>query len=277
MVLSAKVKVFLEEERMRRERRPGIAWGTFDSHRVCGRPDVGGPFLAFHKRMHAILRNALSTRGLSLHPTKCQLQTTRGDFQRGDIVIEEGFSIVVLPHGACLDLLGTKLSLQDPTGCEIAHRVAAGWSKFWALKRLLTKKHLSLNKRLRLFNSTVAGTILWGAESWTPRVEELGRLRATQNAMLRRIVCSGRGEGEDWVDWIQRATHQARRIARDAGVKDWVHEHFMRKWRWAGHDARMPVSKMGHCRDELAGFVLADSQPQMATAREAIQATVDEI
>ena len=193
--------------------------------------------------MLAMLRSVLSSRGLSLHPTKCQVQTNREYFQRGRIQVEEGFSIEVLPHGACLDLLGTKLSLQDPTGSEITHRIATGWSKFCALNKMLTRKNFSLNKRLKLFHSTVSGTVLWGAESWTPRVEELRRLRATQNAMLRRIVCCGRAEGEDWVEWAKRATRQARRLAQNVGAKEWVCEHFVKKWKWAGHLARMHASE----------------------------------
>ena len=84
--------------------------------------------------MLSILRKALNSRGLSLHPAKGQAQTSREYFKRGQVVIEESVPIEVIPVGECLDLLGTKLCLQDPTGSEITHRIAKGWSKFFGFE-----------------------------------------------------------------------------------------------------------------------------------------------
>ena len=95
---------------------------------------------------------------------------------------------------------------------------------------------------MKLFDATVTETVLWAAESWTPRAEELRRLKATQSAMLRRIVGCGRQEGEQWVDWVQRATHKAREHAGSAGLKEWAPEHFRRKWKWASRVATSSCS-----------------------------------
>jgi hypothetical protein len=180
------------------------------------------------------LRGALARRGISLHPSKCKVQTNRHDFtQRGFVCLDDGFSIQILQQGDCLELLGTALSLDDFTGIEIDNRIAVGWRKFWSLKRLLLNRSFSLKKRLLLFDSTVTECVLWGAESWTPRVGELNRLKATQNTMLRRIVGIGRCDGEDWIEWMKRATCRVRAMASDAKLKEWVPEHFRRKWRWA--------------------------------------------
>ena len=96
---------------------------------------------------------------------------------------------------------------------------------------------------MRLFDSTVAECVLWGTESWTPRAEELRRMSVAQQTMLRRIVGSGRRKDEPWSDWIQRATGRARQVARSAAVKEWVPEHFRRKWNWAGKVARTPLTE----------------------------------
>jgi hypothetical protein len=37
--------------------------------------------------------------------------------------------------------------------------------------------------------------------------------------MLRKIVGKRRGEEEEWLDWIQRATHKALDCANNAGEK----------------------------------------------------------
>ena len=102
------------------------------------------------------------------------------------------FCIDVLKEGEHLELLGTVVSLEDVTGAEIENRVVAGWRKFWDLKRLLLNKSYSLRKRLKLFDATVTETVLWAAELWTPRTEELRRFKATHSATLRRIVGCGR-------------------------------------------------------------------------------------
>ena len=59
--------------------------------------------------------------------------------------------------------------------------------------------------------------------------------------MLRRICGVPRHSTEEWVPWIQRATHKSRQLALDAGVRDWVQAHALRKWSWAGHAARRPA------------------------------------
>ena len=139
----------------------------------------------------------------------------------------------------------------------MANRVAVGWRKFWAMRQLLMSHGFSLKKRLELFESTVSGTILWASESWTPRAEELKRLQATQNAMLRTIVNVRRADEETYIDWIVRSTHKAREIAVSAGATLWAQAHFWKKWRWAGHVARMTwdqwVPKVTRWRDAASG------------------------
>ena len=141
------------------------------------------------RRMLISLREALAKRALELHPSKCKAQTNLENWhRRGEIKIEEGFNIEVLPEGQGLKLLGTLLTLEDTTGNEMRNRIASGWRMFWSMKPLLLNGKVSAKKRLRLLNSTVAKCVLWSCQSWTPRVEELKRLRSTQRAMMWKIV-----------------------------------------------------------------------------------------
>eukprot|EP00973_Karenia_brevis_P079033 10967489-Karenia_brevis.AAC.1 len=45
-------------------------------------------------------------------------------------------------------------------------------------------------------------------------------------------------EVDDWVEWVQRATHTAEEHLRRCGIEDWVTAQRRKKWRWAGHLAR---------------------------------------
>lgn len=137
-----------------------------------------------------------------------------------------------------LGLLGTILSLNDVTRQEINNRIEAGWKMFWGLKRVLLNDRVSINRRLRLFDSTVGSCVTWCCESWTPRASELRYLESARRSMLRKMVCQRRGPDEEWLQWIVRATHKALDKAEHCSVKNWCTYHYERKWRWALHVAR---------------------------------------
>eukprot|EP00959_Pyramimonas_sp_CCMP1952_P336902 7054739-Pyramimonas_sp.AAC.1 len=93
---------------------------------------------------------------------------------------------------------------------------------------------ICIEKRLRLFNSTVTGCALWARESWTPRVEGLRKLIVAQNRMLRKIAGCSRAADEPRVDWVLWATQRARHLIENNGLKGWAPEHIRRTWLWAG-------------------------------------------
>ena len=126
---------------------------------------------------------------------------------------------------------------------------------------------VSFQKRFKLFDSTVTSSVMWCAESWTPRADELQRLKVAQRAMIRRIHGGRRVPEEPWLEWIRRVTPKALQIAKDAKVRDWVNMHFERKWNWAGHIARRPcialTSKVSFWRDS----VWQDIEQEMGSQR----------
>ena len=66
--------------------------------------------------------------------------------------------------------------------------MAAGWRKFFMLKRELTTRSYSLRDRLRLFHGTITPTVLYESASWTLSLELENRVRRTQRQMLRMIL-----------------------------------------------------------------------------------------
>ena len=175
------------------------------------------------QRMILHLRHALQQRGLSLHPSKCQVQTNVAEWDlRGEIALTADFSIDFLPEEEPLTVLGTALSLRDVTACEVQHRIKTGWRLFWSLKALLLKRNSSLKRRLRLLDSFVGSCVLWCAKSWTLRTEEIRFLKTVHRAMLRRIIFAGRGQDEDYINFIRRTTRRAETYAKTSGVRDWI-------------------------------------------------------
>ena len=195
------------------------------------------------KRMVLQLREALAKRGLSLHPSKCQVQTNVNNWRlRGNVSLSDDFSVFFLQGGEPLTVLGTSLALRDVSQHEIRNRIAAGWRLFWSLKPLLLKKSSSLHRRLRVFDSTVRSCVLWCCQSWTPRAEEARLLDVARRSMLRRIVGAARAPGAEYIPWMRRSTHKAEDLARATGVKNWVEAFLLSKWDWAGHVIRRPTS-----------------------------------
>ena len=191
------------------------------------------------KRMMAKVRASFAKYGLTLHPAKCKVQTNRVEhFPRGSTVVKNGFAVEILPEGASLTVLGTHLNLDDPTKYEITNRIAAGWRMFWAMSKLLMNRKISINRWMRVLDSTVGSCVLWCTESWTPRTEEMQKLESARRSMLRKILGLKRGSDEDWIQWLQRCTRKALSIADQVGVRSWVSSHLRRKWFWAGHLAR---------------------------------------
>ena len=96
------------------------------------------------KRMIISLKGALARRGLSLHPSKCKVQTIDADWKRrGAVELEAGFSVEILGPDESLTLLGTVLNLADPTEKELEHRLASSWRLFWGMKPLLLNSSAS--------------------------------------------------------------------------------------------------------------------------------------
>ena len=150
----------------------------------------------------------------------------------------QDFFLEVLPAGEGLKILGTKVTLDGHISKEISNWIAARWAKFHSLKALLTAKGASLKKRLRLFDSTVGCSVLWCCESWALREEDKQQLRTAFHHMLRIVVNIKRAPNEDYIHWIQRVTRKARRLADEAGVRNWLQYQARAQWRWAGHVGR---------------------------------------
>ena len=120
-----------------------------------------------------------------------------------------------------------------------------------------------MSDRLRLFESVISPTVLYGSETWTLTAEMARLLKTTQRRMLRTILGQGRRmiqrsqqtasddhrsedsaedsatmhDDEDvlepWVDWIRRVTHSVEYRMEKLKIKPWIEQARKRKWRFA--------------------------------------------
>ena len=69
-------------------------------------------------------------------------------------------------------------------------------------------------------------------------------LRAVQRNMLRRFAGPRRQTDEDYLTWVRRATKEADKNARDAGVECWLRQYLHKKFAWAGRLTNMDEERL---------------------------------
>lgn len=177
--------------------------------------------------------------GLELHPEKTKIM--HNNIGYGSLVRNAniaGMDIEVLDGTAETMYLGRALSLTNTHEVELKHRIKKAWAKFGIYRQELTDRAIPLHLRLKLFQSVVPPTILYGCSSWVMTVARETLLRSTEMKMLRAIMGRRRLESETWVEWIQRATHQARQAMEQHHIPDWVGEQRQRRTQWAERVSR---------------------------------------
>jgi hypothetical protein len=184
---------------------------------------------------------------LNIHPEKTKILANckgRQGSETNKEVMVDGMEVEVLDVDKATEYLGRRLGFQDFHDSEIDHRIAKAWAKFYKFKAELCCKSYSIKDRLRLFDAVITPSVLYGSSCWTMTSDRARKLRSTQRRMLRLVCQTWRmdscdGDAETWVEWIQRATHKAEEIMTKVGVESWVTMQKRKKWRWAGHVARM--------------------------------------
>ena len=71
---------------------------------------------------------------------------------------------------------------------ELDNRIAKAWSKFQTNKTTLCDKKIDIGDRMRLFESVVTPTVLYGSACWTTNAARKRGLRTTQRKMARMML-----------------------------------------------------------------------------------------
>ena len=149
---------------------------------------------------------------------------------------------------------------------EFDNRLVKAWKKFHIYRENLCDKVHSLKKRLRLFDSVITPTVLYGCGTWALTAKQRQRLRTNQRRMLRRVV------GKPWTvtddddttigdfsTWIRGTTHQLQDRMGNRQVTDWMQEQLKRKWKWAKDCARRTHNRW---TTKLLNLTLEQNRPR---------------
>ena len=230
---------------------------------------VVGSSLKQVTEMLLLLKTETEKCGLELHPEKTKFlsSTNRQNRPRNKYTHVGDMRIEILARTGALKYLGRQITFEDAQRVELSNRIRGAWSKFMEYKNELTKKTYALSDRLRLFDSVVSPTVLYGSETWTLTKDMERALKTTQRRMLRAILGQGRrriqvqteqtttqgtadseeeevedppeedsrDELEPWVEWIKRVTHNVESSLKRLKIKTWVEKTKKRKWRFAAN------------------------------------------
>ena len=250
------------------DRKLGIQLGDTDESRLTNLRFADDVLLAARSLkqlgdMLLLVQSEASKCGLESHPeeTKIISSTNREGRPRSAHTQIGAMKIEILPRASAVKYLGRQITFGDYHELELSNRMRAGWAKFMQNKQELLNKHYSLNDRLRLFESVISPTVLYGSECWTMTRSMEKMLRSTQRKMLRSMLGQGRRrvthanraeqdsgsehepeldtqedvyeELEPWTDWIKRVTQSAEESLERLKIRTWVEQARRRKWRWA--------------------------------------------
>ena len=149
--------------------------------------------------MMECLAEKLAAVGLNLNTSKTQILTTEG--LKGPMFLSIGGDRIEVLHGEQIHkYLGKKLpgDLRKRAMVDIQHRSQIAWMKFNEHKDTLLNRHVSLRLRLKLFDSVMTPTIVFGLTTCPLTSNQLQKLEVVRNRMLRSIVGWAPLVDNDW-------------------------------------------------------------------------------
>ena len=132
--------------------------------------------------------------------------------------------------------LGRVIHLANMEDAEISHRISKAWAKYGVFRSELQNKHVPVSLRMKLFDTVVTPTILYGCETWTMTQARVTRLRTVQRKMLRGV--RGPHPYEDHILCLKGTTRRAEELMATHGLKSWATTQRVKSWQWAGKVAQ---------------------------------------
>ena len=129
--------------------------------------------------------------------------------------------------------LGSTVSTEGGTDQDIRIRIGKAAGVFNTLRPIWQSTKLSLNTKLRIYNSNVKSVLLYGCETWRVLKSSMAKIQVFVNRCLRRIL------GVRWYDKLRN--EELWRITAQEPIEQQIKRS---KWRWLGHTLRKPADNV---------------------------------
>ena len=88
----------------------------------------------------------------------------------------------------CFTYLGSRVDKQGGTVDDVRARICKARTAFHQLKNIWGSTALTLNTKIRIFNTTVKPILLYGSEIWRTTVTTMKKIQTFINTCFRRIL-----------------------------------------------------------------------------------------
>ena len=88
--------------------------------------------------------------------------------------------------------------------------------------------------------------VLWATPTWNLKYRDVDKLNRMELSMYRKVAQHIRFPGEDLWDYWQRTAVLYKRWCRNTGHLSLLEKAMQRKWRWAGHVARLIEQRLAY-------------------------------
>ena len=173
------------------------------------------------------LRRFREELGYAWMPENARLWVSN-NWEDSTVITAEGTNVEVV-EDFCY--LGSYLSRTANCDKECI-RIGKAASVFERLINIWKSKNISLAVKIRLYESLVISTLLYGAESWPLSVTQMKTLEAAHHKFQRRLL------GITWRDKVRN--EDIRKKTGSRKLEDIIKE---RRLRWLGHVLRMDNSR----------------------------------
>ena len=134
---------------------------------------------------------------------------------------------VDLPQTCKFTYLGSNITPEGGTNEDIRSRMGKARNTFREMNNVWRSAQYNTNTKLKLYQSCVVSTLLYGSECWRMTETDLSKLRSFHTTCLRRILR---------IFWPERISNgQTLRRCQQDDMGDII---LRRRWRWIGHVLR---------------------------------------
>ena len=137
----------------------------------------------------------------------------------------------------CVDkfvYLGSLITNDNSCSQEVKRRIAIAGEAFGSLNEIWKSKNVSRRSKMKVFNSCVVSTLLYGCETWTLRKIDTEKLDAFERKCFRKML------GISWMDKVRNEEVESR-IGQVKKASQKVKE---RKLSMFGHICRMQDNRL---------------------------------
>ena len=196
--------------------------------------------------------------GLRINADKTKLMAV-GKLEASQNILAGGKQVEEV-HDFCY--LGSMISDDSSCNKDIKSRLGKANSTFGRLNNIWKNKSLKCKTKIRLYESLVLSTALYGAETWPMTVANMKKLEAAHHKWQRKIL---------GITWRDKITNDA--VREQTGMQKMEDVLRRKRLRWLGHVYRMDENRISK---QALKWSPADGRKKRGRPRKNWNATVSD-